>query len=254
MGLGAPADVERYAHDLYAMLRAADARELDVVLAVVPDGTGLGGRGGGPPAARRGRGDVTAPPIGVFDSGLGGLTVLRALIDLLPDERIVYFGDTGRFPYGPKPREEVLAHALEITDVLLGHDVKALVVACNSAAAAALDPLREQLTIPVIGVIEPGLRAAARATRSGRVGVIGTVGTIASGAYQRIADEQETDHRAHVRRLPRVRGIRRGGRRRLGPGARVGGAAAGAGLRGRRRHARARVYALPAAWPVPSAT
>src|SRR5262249_3243676 len=80
----------------------------------------------------------------------------------------------------------------EITDVLLGHDVKALVVACNSAAAAALDPLREQLTIPVIGVIEPGLRAAARATRSGRVGVIGTVGTIASGAYQRIADEQET--------------------------------------------------------------
>ena len=96
--------------------------------------------------------------------------MLRALIDLLPDERIVYFGDTGRFPYGPKPREEVLAHALEITDVLLGHDVKALVVACNSAAAAALDPLREQLTIPVIGVIEPGLRAAARATRSGRVG------------------------------------------------------------------------------------
>ena len=74
--------------------------------------------------------------------------MLRALIDLLPDERIVYFGDTGRFPYGPKPREEVLAHALEITDVLLGHDVKALVVACNSAAAAALDPLREQLDDP----------------------------------------------------------------------------------------------------------
>ena len=127
---------------------------------------------------------MTTPPIGVFDSGLGGLTVLRALIDLLPDERIVYFGDTGRFPYGPKPREEVLAHALEITDVLLGHDVKALVVACNSAAAAALDPLRQRLTIPVIGVIEPGLRAAARATRSGRVGVIGTVATITSGAYE----------------------------------------------------------------------
>ena len=81
-------------------------------------------------------------PIGVFDSGLGGLTVLRALIDLLPDERIVYFGDTGRFPYGPKPRDEVLKYALEITDVLLDHDVKALVVACNSAAAAALDALR----------------------------------------------------------------------------------------------------------------
>jgi glutamate racemase len=131
---------------------------------------------------------MTDRPIGVFDSGLGGLTVLRALIDLLPDERVVYFGDTGRFPYGPKPADEVRAHALEITDVLLAHDVKALVVACNSAAAAALDTLRTQLDIPVIGVIEPGLRAAARVTRSGRIGVIGTVGTIASGAYQRFAD------------------------------------------------------------------
>jgi glutamate racemase len=130
---------------------------------------------------------VNERPIGVFDSGLGGLTVLRALIDLVPDERIVYFGDTGRFPYGPKPREEVLAHALEITDVLLGHVVKALVVACNSAAAAALDALQERLEIPVVGVIEPGLRAAARVTRSGRIGVIGTVGTVASGAYQRLA-------------------------------------------------------------------
>jgi glutamate racemase len=127
-------------------------------------------------------------PIGVFDSGLGGLTVLRALIDLLPDERIVYFGDTGRFPNASKPREEVLAHALEITDVLLAHDVKTLVVACNSAAAAALDPLRDRLDIPVVGVIEPGLRAAARVTRTGRIGVIGTVGTIASGAYQQLAD------------------------------------------------------------------
>ena len=97
-------------------------------------------------------GAVNEQPIGVFDSGLGGLTVLRALIDLLPDERIVYFGDTGRFPYGSKPRGEVLAHALEITDVLLGHEVKALVVACNSAAAAALDVLQDRLQIPVVGV------------------------------------------------------------------------------------------------------
>jgi glutamate racemase len=132
---------------------------------------------------------VSDQPIGVFDSGLGGLTVLRALIDLLPDERVVYFGDTGRFPYGPKPAEEVLAHALEITDVLLDRDVKLLVVACNSAAAAALDTLQAKLAIPVIGVIEPGLRAAARVTRSGRIGVIGTVGTVASGAYQRVAAE-----------------------------------------------------------------
>jgi glutamate racemase len=132
-------------------------------------------------------------PIGVFDSGLGGLTVLRALIDLLPDERIVYFGDTGRFPYGPKPRDEVLKYSLEITDVLLGHDVKTLVVACNSAAAAALPVLEEQLDVPVLGVIEPGLRAAINATRSGRVGVIGTVGTIASGAYQQVAAESGAD-------------------------------------------------------------
>ena len=132
-------------------------------------------------------------PIGVFDSGLGGLTVLRALIDLLPDERIVYFGDTGRFPYGPKPRDDVLKYSLEITDVLLGHDVKTLVVACNSAAAAALHVLDEQLEIPVLGVIEPGLRAAIRATRSGRIGVIGTVGTIASGAYQEVAASSDAD-------------------------------------------------------------
>jgi len=126
-------------------------------------------------------------PIGVFDSGLGGLTVVRALIDLLPDEHLVYFGDTGRFPYGPKPKEVVLKYAFEITELLMGHDVKLVVVGCNSAAAAALGELRARYEVPLTGVIEPGLRAAARATRSGRVGVIGTVGTIASGAYQRAA-------------------------------------------------------------------
>jgi glutamate racemase len=126
-------------------------------------------------------------PIGVFDSGLGGLTVARALLDLLPAEHLVYFGDTGRFPYGPKPAHEVLKYAIEISDLLLERDVKMLVVACNSAAAAALDHLRDRADVPVIGVIEPGMRAAARVTRSGRVGVIGTVGTISSGAYQRSA-------------------------------------------------------------------
>jgi len=132
-------------------------------------------------------------PIGVFDSGLGGLTVVRALIDLLPDERIVYFGDTDRFPYGSKPAEAVLAFSHQIADVLLGHEIKALVVACNSAAAAALDALRARLDIPVVGVIEPGLQAAARATQSGRIGVIATVGTIASGAYQQIAARHGDD-------------------------------------------------------------
>ncbi len=130
-----------------------------------------------------------ARPIGVFDSGLGGLTVLRSLIDLLPDEPMCYFGDTGRFPYGPKPHDEVLKYALEIADLLVARDAKILVVACNSATSVALDVLRERLDIPVVGVIEPGLRAAARATRTGRIGVIGTVGTIASGSYQRAATD-----------------------------------------------------------------
>ena len=130
---------------------------------------------------------VSDAPIGVFDSGLGGLTVLRALIDLLPDERFVYFGDTGRFPYGPKPAEEVLKYAVEITDALLDEPVKAVVVACNSASSVALPTLRERCGVPVVGVVEPGLRAAAKVTNTGRVGVIGTVGTVASGAYQEAA-------------------------------------------------------------------
>jgi glutamate racemase len=114
--------------------------------------------------------------------------VLRSIIDLLPDEPLLYFGDTGRFPYGPKPHDEVRRYAIEIADLLVARDAKLLVVACNSATAVALDVLRDRLEIPVLGVIEPGLAAAARATRTGRVGVIGTVGTIASGAYQRAAD------------------------------------------------------------------
>src|SRR5436305_586226 len=117
-------------------------------------------------------------PIGVFDSGLGGLTVLRAMIDLLPYEPLVYFGDTGRFPYGPKPAEEVTKYAIQIADLLIDADAKVIVVACNSASAAALELLQDRYDVPVVGVIEPGLRAARRATRTGRVGVIGTVGTI----------------------------------------------------------------------------
>ncbi len=134
-------------------------------------------------------------PIGVFDSGLGGLTVLRALVDLLPDEPVVYFGDTGRFPYGPKPREEVTKYALEIGDLLVDQGAKLLVVACNSAASVALDTLESRYSIPVIGVVAPGVRAAARVTQSGRIGVIGTVGTIASGAYQRAANLVDLDRR-----------------------------------------------------------
>ncbi len=127
-------------------------------------------------------------PIGVFDSGLGGLTVARALLDLLPGDDVVYFGDTGRFPYGPRPADEVLKFALDIADLLVDRGVKMIVIACNSASAAALEHLHERLDVPVVGVIEPGMRAATKATVNQRVGVIGTVGTISSGAYQRAAE------------------------------------------------------------------
>jgi len=124
-------------------------------------------------------------PIGMFDSGFGGLTVARAVIDLLPDQDLVYFGDTGRYPYGPRPQEEVRAFSLQIARYLRRkYRIKLLVVACNTASAAALAALRRELDIPVVGVIDPGLRAATTVTRTGRVGVIGTVGTIGSGAYE----------------------------------------------------------------------
>ncbi len=121
----------------------------------------------------------------MFDSGFGGLTVARALIDLLPAEHLVYLGDTGRYPYGPRPLDEVRGFAEQITDLLVHeHGVKLLIVACNTAAAAGLEHLQARVDVPVLGVIEPGVRSLARATQSGRVGVIGTVGTIGSGAYQ----------------------------------------------------------------------
>jgi glutamate racemase len=125
-------------------------------------------------------------PIGMFDSGFGGLTVARAVIDLLPAEDVVYFGDTGRYPYGPRSLDEVRGFAREITTLLVErHDVKLVVVACNTAAAAALELLQFEFEVPVIGVINPGVRAAIAVTRNGRIGVIGTVGTINSGAYER---------------------------------------------------------------------
>lgn len=121
----------------------------------------------------------------MFDSGFGGLTVARALIDLLPAEHLVYVGDTGRYPYGPRPLDEVRVFAHQISRWLVEeHDAKLIVVACNTAAAAALEELRALLPVPVVGVIEPGVRSLVLATRSGRIGVIGTVGTISSGAYQ----------------------------------------------------------------------
>ncbi len=131
---------------------------------------------------------MTAPaataPIGVFDSGLGGLTVVGELIRQLPRESLIYFGDTARVPYGPKSPDTIRRYSREIADYLLGEGVKALVVACNTATAHALPMLAAELPIPVIGVVEPGARAAVAATRGLGIGVIGTAGTIASGAYE----------------------------------------------------------------------
>jgi glutamate racemase len=135
-------------------------------------------------------------PIGVFDSGIGGLTVVHELIRQLPNESIIYFGDTARVPYGPKSPETVRRYSHEIASWLEGQGVKALVVACNTATAHALCMLRDEFPRPVIGVVEPGARAAVRATRSGRIGVIGTAGTIASGAYERAI--RAIDHDADV--------------------------------------------------------
>lgn len=126
----------------------------------------------------------------MFDSGFGGLTVARALIDLLPAEDLVYLGDTARYPYGSRSLEEVAGFSRQIADHLVAnHDVKLLVVACNTASAAALDDLSERIEVPVVGVIEPGVRALLDATVTGHVGVIGTVGTISSGAYQHAVGE-----------------------------------------------------------------
>jgi glutamate racemase len=120
----------------------------------------------------------------MFDSGFGGLTVARAVMDLLPAEDLVYVGDTGRYPYGPRPQHEVRVFARELAwSLVKDFDAKAIIVACNTAAATGLDELAAELPVPVFGVIAPGARALVEATRSGRVGVIGTVGTISSGAY-----------------------------------------------------------------------
>ncbi len=122
-------------------------------------------------------------PIGVFDSGIGGLTVVRALSRCLPHENIVYFGDTARVPYGPKSPQVVREYAAQDVDFLMAQDVKMVVIACNTVSAVALDLVQKRARVPVIGVIMPGARAAAAATRQNRVGVIGTYATVNSNSY-----------------------------------------------------------------------
>ncbi len=126
---------------------------------------------------------MTDSPIGVFDSGYGGLTVMRAILDQLPHESVAYFGDTARAPYGPRPIAQTREYALQCLDRLVDHGVKLLVIACNTASAAVLHDARERYDVPVVEVIRPAVRRAAAATRNSRVAVISTMGTHTSGAY-----------------------------------------------------------------------
>jgi glutamate racemase len=145
---------------------------------------------------------VNERPIGVFDSGLGGLTVLQALADLLPHEHLVYLGDTARYPYGPRDADELIAFSRQIVDYFVTQGVKLVVVACNSATAAALDLLRAEYDVPVIGVVEPGVRAAVKATRSGHVGVVGTAMTESSKIYELTAERLRAPLTLAVRACP----------------------------------------------------
>jgi glutamate racemase len=143
-----------------------------------------------------------ARPIGVFDSGIGGLTVVKALRDLLPNESIVYLGDTARVPYGPKSAETVQRYAIELAELLTRRNAKVLVVACNTVSSVALPILMTKFSVPVIGVIEPGARAALQASRNRHIGVIGTRATIRSGAYEKALRATDNNVRVSSRACP----------------------------------------------------
>ncbi len=155
----------------------------------------------GSSAAKRGVADASAA-IGIFDSGIGGLTVMREIMAMLPHEQLIYLGDTGRYPYGSKSADTVQRYSIENAAFLADKGIKMLVVACNTSAAVALDVLSEQLAVPVIGVIEPGARAAVKRTRNRKVGVIGTEGTIASGAYTRALKRLDAQLEIYTRACP----------------------------------------------------
>ena len=141
-------------------------------------------------------------PIGVFDSGIGGLTVVKAMRDLLPNENISYLGDTARVPYGPKSPETVQRYAIELAEMLMKQNAKALVVACNTVSSVALPALTKKFPVPVIGVIEPGARAALAVSRNRHIGVIGTRATIRSGAYEKALRAADGNVRVSSRACP----------------------------------------------------
>ncbi len=140
--------------------------------------------------------------VGVFDSGIGGLTVLKALSELMPHEDFIYLGDTARAPYGTKSSEVILRYSRENAEFLLAKGIKLLVIACNTSSAVAMTAIASQTTVPVVGVIEPGARAAAKASRSGRIGVIGTEATIASSVYTRAIRQFRSDAEIYTRACP----------------------------------------------------
>ena len=141
-------------------------------------------------------------PVGVFDSGIGGLTVLKELTAALPGEDFIYLGDTARLPYGTKSNEVIVRYSKENTGFLLARGIKMLVVACNTSSAVALDAIAGDTMVPVIGVIEPGARAAVKASRNGKIGVIGTEATIASGAYTRAIQRLSPRAEIYTRACP----------------------------------------------------
>ena len=141
-------------------------------------------------------------PIGVFDSGLGGLTTVRELCRLLPGEDIVYFGDTGRVPYGSRSRETIIRYARQDVAFLRTFDLKLIVIACGTVSTTALDTLSRENSIPVLGVVDPAARAAARATRNGRIGLIGTQASIRSGAYEALIHDADPDARVTAQACP----------------------------------------------------
>ena len=145
---------------------------------------------------------MSSDAIGIFDSGVGGLTVMHRVMEALPAENLIYLGDTGRYPYGNKSAETVTRYAIENAEFLLAKRVKMLVVACNTMSAVALDALRRRVDVPVVGVIGPGARAAVERTRNRRVGVIGTETTIASGLYTRALRELDADLEIYTRACP----------------------------------------------------
>ena len=146
--------------------------------------------------------DLNHAPIGVFDSGVGGLTVAREIMRQIPDERIVYFGDTARVPYGSKSPNTIIRYSRQIIRFLRTKNVKAIVVACNTASAFALETIKPELDIPIIGVVKPGAKVAAQTTQNGKIGVIGTEGTIRSEIYTKTIHRENKDAQVMGRACP----------------------------------------------------